>query len=55
MEPSVILFREGDWSDAEIFSRLSEVLAALTEADIEHSIIVIERGRVRRRRLPLRS
>jgi len=51
--PSLILFRGGDWSDADIIARISEVLAGQNESDIAHSILVVERGRVRRRRLPI--
>jgi predicted nuclease of predicted toxin-antitoxin system len=54
-EPSLILFRDGDWSEADVIARMAQVLAALTEADIAQSIIVIERDRLRRRRLPLGS
>lgn len=54
-EPSVIPFRDGNWSDAEIITRIGEVLTALAQDDIAHSIIVVERSRVRRRRLPLGS
>jgi predicted nuclease of predicted toxin-antitoxin system len=52
-EPSLILFRGGDWGEDEVTKRLGEVLAALTEADIAQSIIVVDRDRVRRRRLPI--
>lgn len=52
-EPSLILFRGGDWSEAEVIARLSEVLATLAEAEISQSIIVVEKTRLRRRRLPL--
>ncbi|MGH6770702.1 MAG: hypothetical protein ACRECO_16965 [Xanthobacteraceae bacterium] len=52
-EPSLILFRDGDWSDADVIARLRDVLQALTEADVEQSIIVVDRDRVRRRRLPI--
>jgi predicted nuclease of predicted toxin-antitoxin system len=52
-DPSLILFRDGDWSEAEIIARMAEVLSTLTEAEITSSIIVVEKGRVRRRRLPL--
>jgi predicted nuclease of predicted toxin-antitoxin system len=52
-EPSLILFREGDWSDADVIARMGEILQALTAADIAQSIIVVERERVRRRRLPI--
>ena len=51
-EPSLILFRNGNWSEAEVRTRLSEILAALTEEDITCSIIVVDRDRVRRR-LPI--
>jgi hypothetical protein len=47
------LFRGGNWSEHDITTRLREVLAALTEADIGQSIIVVDRDRVRRRRLPI--
>ena len=52
-EPSLILFRNGNWSEADVRTRLSEILATLTEEDIAHSIIVVDRDRVRRRRLPI--
>jgi predicted nuclease of predicted toxin-antitoxin system len=51
--PSLILFRDGDWSDAEVIERLHAVLNTLSDRDVEESIIVIERHRVRRRRLPI--
>ena len=51
--PGWILFRGGDWSEAEVIARLSEVLATLAEAEISQSIIVVEKTRLRRRRLPL--
>jgi hypothetical protein len=49
----LILFRNGNWSEAEVRTRLGEILATLTEADIARSIIVVDRDRVRRRRLPI--
>jgi predicted nuclease of predicted toxin-antitoxin system len=54
-EPSVILFRDGDWSEVDVISRMNDVLAALSARDIEQSIIVVERDRIRRRRLPVSS
>jgi predicted nuclease of predicted toxin-antitoxin system len=50
-EPSLILFRHGNWSEADVVARLSEVLAGLSEQDIAQSILVVDRDRVRRRRL----
>jgi predicted nuclease of predicted toxin-antitoxin system len=52
-EPSLILFRDGEWSEADVIARMSDVLAALSEVDISQSIIVVDRDRVRRRRLPI--
>lgn len=51
--PSVILFRDGSWSDSEVVKRLGEILRALTAIEIAESIIVVERSRVRRRKLPI--
>ena len=51
--PSLILFRGGDWADAEVLARLAAVFAMVSESDIEGSVLVIERDRVRRRRLPI--
>src|SRR4051794_13939125 len=53
IEPSLILFRDGGWSDADVIARMSHVLSALTEEEIAQSIIVVEKDRIRRRRLPL--
>jgi predicted nuclease of predicted toxin-antitoxin system len=52
-EPSLILFRNGDWTEAEVRKRLGEILGGLTETDIAHSIVTVDRDRVRRRRLPI--
>jgi predicted nuclease of predicted toxin-antitoxin system len=51
--PSLILFRGGDWSDAGIVTRFSEVLTGLSDVDLGHSRLVVEGVRVRRRRLPI--
>lgn len=53
VSPSLILFRDGNWSDKEIVARMGEILRALPEADIEQSVIVVDRDRVRRRKLPI--
>ena len=52
-DPSLILFRDGDWSEADVITRMGEILQTLPEADIAQSIIVVDRDRVRRRRLPI--
>lgn len=52
-DPSLILFREGNWSEVNVIERMGKILRALTEVDIAQSIIVVDRDRVRRRRLPI--
>ena len=52
-QPSLILFRHGNWNEVEVIARLNEVLAALPESEITQSILVVDKDRVRRRRLPL--
>jgi predicted nuclease of predicted toxin-antitoxin system len=53
-EPSLILFRDGDWSD-DLIARFQQLIQTLTQADVEQSIIVVDRDRVRRPRLPIRK
>lgn len=53
--PSLILFRDGNWNDAEVIARMDDLLQGLSEMDIAQSIIVVDRVRVRRRRLPIGS
>lgn len=53
--PGLILFRVGEWKEADVVERMSDVLSALSESDIARSVIVVERKRVRRRKLPLTS
>jgi predicted nuclease of predicted toxin-antitoxin system len=51
--PSLVLFRGGDWNEADVIARMQQILDHLGESDVTHSIIVVEPGRVRRRRLPI--
>jgi predicted nuclease of predicted toxin-antitoxin system len=51
--PSLILFRDGIWRELEVIKRISDLLRMLTPAEIETSIVVVERVRIRRRRLPI--
>ena len=52
-EPSLVLFRDGAWSDVEVIARTREILRVLTPNDAKHTIFVVERNRLRRRRLPI--
>ena len=53
--PGLILFRAGDWSEAETVARLAKALAMIPEDELASSIVVIERSKIRRRRLPVRT
>jgi predicted nuclease of predicted toxin-antitoxin system len=49
--PSLILFRGGDWSELDVTVRMQQILHVMGESEITRSIIVVDRTRVRRRRL----
>ena len=51
--PAVIVFRGGSNSDTEMLALLDRVLGQSTELDLEHSITMVDKHRVRRRRLPI--
>ncbi len=50
--PGVILFRGGAYSDLEMLNLLDRVLAQVPEPELVRSITVIDRARIRKRRLP---
>lgn len=51
--PSLILFRGGDWSEPDVTARMQQILQVISESEMTRSIIVVDRTRVRRRRLPI--
>jgi hypothetical protein len=51
--PSLILFRDGDWSDVDVIDRLQQLFQTLTPAEVAQSILIVDRHRVRRRRLSI--
>jgi len=51
--PGVILFRGGAYSDIEMLGLLDRVLGEVAAGELERSITVIDRHRIRRRRLPI--
>jgi predicted nuclease of predicted toxin-antitoxin system len=51
--PGLILFRGGDYSEEEALDRLRVALDKVAEADLPHSVVVIEKARIRQRRLPI--
>jgi predicted nuclease of predicted toxin-antitoxin system len=52
-EPGLILFRGGDYSEQESLDRLKQTLGIIPIEELPNSIVVIEKGRIRQRRLPL--
>ncbi|HXF05271.1 MAG TPA: DUF5615 family PIN-like protein [Blastocatellia bacterium] len=51
--PGLILFRGGNYSEQEAVDRLRRTLEIIPHEELPTSIIVIEKERIRRRRLPL--
>ncbi len=51
--PGLVLFRSGEWSEAECVERLSRAFQLLPDQAFSDSVIVIEKHRIRRRSLPL--
>lgn len=51
--PGLILFRGGNYSEQEIEQRLIRTFETVQHEELPNSIIVIEKKRIRRRRLPL--
>ena len=53
MPAGLILFRGGSYSDAEMLSLLERVLNQSDEESLLNSVTVVDRNRIRRRRMPL--
>lgn len=51
--PGLILFRGGNYSEQETIERLTRVLEMVPNEELPNCIVVIEKGRIRRRRLPI--
>jgi predicted nuclease of predicted toxin-antitoxin system len=51
--PRLVLFRGGNFSESEMLSMMGRVMAAVPEAELPTSIVVVDRQRVRRRTLPV--
>jgi predicted nuclease of predicted toxin-antitoxin system len=52
-EPGLILFRGGNWSERDVTALIGSLLDEFADRDFARSVFVVERKRVRRRRLPL--
>jgi predicted nuclease of predicted toxin-antitoxin system len=51
--PGIILFRGGVYSDGEMLGLLDRVLTHTPALDLDGSIVVVDRRRIRRRALPI--
>ena len=51
--PGLILFRGGDYSEQEAVARLKQALETISDDELQHCVVVIEKKRIRRRRLPV--
>ncbi|MBI5047371.1 MAG: DUF5615 family PIN-like protein [Deltaproteobacteria bacterium] len=51
--PGLILFRGGNYSEAEMLGLIKRVLDRLSENEIKNSIIVVDKTRIRRTPLPI--
>jgi predicted nuclease of predicted toxin-antitoxin system len=53
--PGLVLFRGGNYSERESFERLKRTFEMIAPEELPHLIVVIEKKRIRRTRLPLKS
>lgn len=51
--PGLILLRGGNYSEREAQARLLRVLTVIPNEELPQSLVIIERRRIRRRRLPV--
>ncbi len=52
--PGLVLFRGGNYSESEMRALLERVLQAVPLEELPRSIVIVDRRRIRRRRLPIR-
>lgn len=53
LSPGLILFRGGDFSEADCVTRLARALESVSSEELSNSVVVVERQRIRRRRRPI--
>lgn len=51
--PGLVLFRGGNYSEQEVRALLGRALQVIPEPELPHSIVVLDKDRIRRRRLPI--
>ncbi len=51
--PGLILFRGGDYGENQTVQLMTRVLAAMSAQELSKSIVVVDKRRIRKRRLPI--
>jgi predicted nuclease of predicted toxin-antitoxin system len=51
--PGLILFRGGDFSEKQIIELMTRVMTSLPNEEFAKSLVVIDKKRIRKRRLPI--
>ena len=51
--PGLVLFRGGNYSEQDVRVLLDRALQVIPESELPHSIVVLDKDRIRRRRLPI--
>lgn len=51
--PAVILFRGGNYSEQQMLHLLQLTLSRVPSHELEHSLVVVDQMRIRKRRLPI--
>jgi predicted nuclease of predicted toxin-antitoxin system len=51
--PGIILFRGGDFSEKETTSLMARILEAIPAEEFAISVVVVDKKRIRKRRLPI--
>ncbi len=51
--PALILFRGGDYSESQTAQLMARVLVSISAQEISKSIVVVDKTRIRKRRLPI--
>lgn len=52
--PAIVLFRGGNYNGQEIKRLMERVLVSLSPQEIEQSIVVVDKSRIRKTRLPIK-
>jgi predicted nuclease of predicted toxin-antitoxin system len=51
--PGLILFRGGDFNEKQVIDLMNRVLISIPEDEFANSLVVVDKKRIRKRRLPI--